>query len=259
MIVGLGGSLLGGSLSRGLVVGLADGLVVGLVVGLGVWLNLWLIDMEPVEQFESKSVGLIIGLIVGLVVSLGSNLGSGLPGGLVGGVIVGLDVGLSLWLKPKGISQTTHPNQDIWRSIRNMLLVGLFLGLGFGLLSGLSLGLDIGQVGEMGFGLFWGLGFGLLGGLFIGLHGEPGLSRDGNLNPEVVVLWGKVIIQHFALRMLSWRYNLAPLNYARFLDHCHDRIFLRKVGGGYIFIHRMLLEHFAQLTEDDIQRLSAEQ
>jgi hypothetical protein len=32
-----------------------------------------------------------------------------------------------------------------------------------------------------------------------------------------------------------------------FLDYTADRIFLRKVGGGYIFIHRMLLDYFASL------------
>jgi hypothetical protein len=38
-----------------------------------------------------------------------------------------------------------------------------------------------------------------------------------------------------------------PWNYARFLDYATDRIFLQKVGGGYIFVHRMLLEHFARM------------
>jgi hypothetical protein len=32
-----------------------------------------------------------------------------------------------------------------------------------------------------------------------------------------------------------------------FLDYATERIFLRKVGGGYIFIHRMPLEYFAGL------------
>lgn len=36
-----------------------------------------------------------------------------------------------------------------------------------------------------------------------------------------------------------------PWNYVKFLDYAAERILLRKVGGGYIFIHRMLLEHFA--------------
>jgi hypothetical protein len=32
--------------------------------------------------------------------------------------------------------------------------------------------------------------------------------------------------------------------YVRFLADATARIFLRKVGGGYIFVHRMLLEYF---------------
>ena len=63
-------------------------------------------------------------------------------------------------------------------------------------------------------------------------------------------------IQHTALRMVLRVCNYTPLNYARFLDYCHDRIFLRKVGGGYIFIHRMLLEHFAEMTDEDIERIA---
>ena len=47
-----------------------------------------------------------------------------------------------------------------------------------------------------------------------------------------------------------------PWNYAHFLDYCHERIFLRNVGGGYIFIHRMLLEHFANMTDEDIERIA---
>ena len=38
-----------------------------------------------------------------------------------------------------------------------------------------------------------------------------------------------------------------PLRLVPFLDYCAERIFLRKVGGGYIFIHRLLMEHFASL------------
>jgi hypothetical protein len=36
-------------------------------------------------------------------------------------------------------------------------------------------------------------------------------------------------------------------NYTRFLDYCADRIFLRKVGGGDIFVYRILMEYFASL------------
>jgi hypothetical protein len=34
------------------------------------------------------------------------------------------------------------------------------------------------------------------------------------------------------------------------LDYAAERIFLRKVGGGYIFIHRMLMEYFAALEAE---------
>ena len=49
------------------------------------------------------------------------------------------------------------------------------------------------------------------------------------------------------LRLLLVRNDSAPWNYPAFLDYAAERVFLRKVGGGYMFIHRMLLEHFASL------------
>ncbi|MBE9137026.1 NACHT domain-containing protein [Nodosilinea sp. LEGE 07088] len=58
---------------------------------------------------------------------------------------------------------------------------------------------------------------------------------------------GKACIRHFSLRLLLWKNKVAPWNYARFLDYACERIFLQKVGGSYIFIHRLLLEHFAQM------------
>lgn len=41
--------------------------------------------------------------------------------------------------------------------------------------------------------------------------------------------------------------NLLPWKLVPFLDHCVDLIFLRRVGGGYIFVHRLLMEHFAEM------------
>jgi hypothetical protein len=56
-------------------------------------------------------------------------------------------------------------------------------------------------------------------------------------------------LRHFVLRLLLWSKRSAPMRYVRFLDYAADRLFLRKVGGGYIFVHRMLLEYFASLPE----------
>jgi eukaryotic-like serine/threonine-protein kinase len=60
---------------------------------------------------------------------------------------------------------------------------------------------------------------------------------------------GFAIFQHIALRQVLHQDNFIPQNYARFLDYAASLILLRKVGGGYIFIHRYLLEYFAELDE----------
>jgi hypothetical protein len=49
------------------------------------------------------------------------------------------------------------------------------------------------------------------------------------------------------LRSILWWFGQVPWNYANFLDYAADRIFLQKVGGGYIFVHRLLQKHFAAL------------
>ena len=81
-----------------------------------------------------------------------------------------------------------------------------------------------------------GLIYGLLIGLFGGLVGGNEI-----ISPNVVV------IPHYALRLVIAFNNYLPFRLIPFLDYCVDRIFLRKVGGGYIFIHRLLMEHFAAM------------
>ena len=80
------------------------------------------------------------------------------------------------------------------------------------------------------FGLFFGLAAGLVGGLIFG---------------------GYVCIQHYLIRIMLQICNLAPLNYIKFLDYAADRIFLRKVGGGHIFIHRTIMDYFAAIEPDN--------
>jgi hypothetical protein len=52
-------------------------------------------------------------------------------------------------------------------------------------------------------------------------------------------------VQHFALRLVLHRTNAIPWNYARFLNHCTERLLLQRVGGRYRFIHRLVQERFA--------------
>jgi hypothetical protein len=68
------------------------------------------------------------------------------------------------------------------------------------------------------------------------------------------------VIKHYALRLILWWKGYTPFKFIKFLDLCARLIFLKKVGGGYIFIHRMLLDYFAELpaqppiAEDGIAR-----
>ena len=62
---------------------------------------------------------------------------------------------------------------------------------------------------------------------------------------------GTAVIQHYTLRYLLARANILPFPFSdkkliAFLDDMTDRLILRRVGGGWIFIHRTLLEYFAE-------------
>jgi hypothetical protein len=69
----------------------------------------------------------------------------------------------------------------------------------------------------------------------VGLVGLVGGLRAG----------GAACLKHVVLRLWLTRNGSTPWNYVWFLDHAAERILLRKVGGGYVFLHRMLLEHLA--------------
>jgi len=125
------------------------------------------------------------------------------------------------------IETSVTPNQGAWQSRINSLVFTLVCGVAFGLFFSLVLGLGVTA------GLVSGLIFGLILGVFGG---------------------GAASIQHFILRIVLYLSGSVPWNYARFLDYATERIFLQKVGGGYIFIHRLLLEHFAQMNLKDLKR-----
>ncbi len=94
--------------------------------------------------------------------------------------------------------------------------------LGSRSIGGLSVGLICGLGGRLKEGLSLGLG----SGLFLG---------------QLAALWygGLDVTQHYTLRLIMWYNSHIPLNYPRFLDYATDRIFLRKVGGGYIRLSRL--------------------
>jgi len=134
-------------------------------------------------------------------------------------IIFGLIGGLA---KGKEIEKTSVPNQGIWRSLRNSLLF-------FAILTPIGVMLSFGRYTD---NIYEIIGISSTVGILAALGGG---QRSGI-----------VLIQHFMLRLFLWFNRNTPWNYARFLDYASDRIILQKVGGGYIFVHRLLLEHLAR-------------
>jgi hypothetical protein len=157
-------------------------------------------------------------------------LGLGLIYGLFAAIMIGLIYGLTGDMQSfKITTKIIKPNEGIWISAMNAVKIGiidgLIVGLAFLLIDVLLQQFSLIEA------LKYALGYGLIAGLLFGL----GCSS------------GRACIQHLTLRLILHRNNYIPWNYARFLDYATERIFLQKVGGGYIFVHRMLLEHFARM------------
>jgi len=144
-----------------------------------------------------------------------------------------------------------------WARVFYLLGTLLVLGLIVGLVIARVLGLNVELVVGLGVGLLFGLLFRLLGTpvreLAIGLN--VGLNV-GLLSGLVGLDYGGAFcIQHFTLRLILCRQGHIPWNYARFLDKAVEHLFLQRVGGGYIFIHRLLLEHFAAMTDQQVKKI----
>jgi hypothetical protein len=197
----------------GLICGLLSGLVSVLVRQLG---DQPRVPGDPEEQVY-QPMALDFGLLM-LVLAFG----------LVG-LVFGLGAAFASGLYFSEIETRAIPNEGIHRSGRSAVVVGTVFGLAAALIFGLVLGPVIARflfaphlrvAFVLGGGLAAGLGFGLIAG-------------------------GEVCINHFVLRLWLIHNGSTPWNYVRFLDYAADRILLRKVGGGYMFIHRMLMEWFA--------------
>ena len=210
---------------------LVVGLLIGLIYGLVSMLDYNVSPFEIVRwsrlrfRFHIAFAGLVYGLVVGINAGLVSGLIGGLAVGLVGGLFAALIHGVTF----SQIDTRSVPNEGIKRSARNALVVGLILGL-FGLVGGLIFGLFAGDVDGLVKWLVFGLAVGLVAGLLGGL-----------------VAGGELCIKHFVIRLWLIHNGSIPWNYGKFLDDAAERILLRKVGGSYVFLHRMLLKYFAAL------------
>ena len=230
-----------------LLTGPMAGLIGGFIFGLRGMRQSLGNDIQTVESLSwswgQARKGIPFGLIAGLGVTLTASwlakfLGSPRP--FLEGLILGLSVGLLgplfRGLKSNIVEAKTIPNQGILLSRQNAILIGLIAGA----IGVLFISLFFGVFEVQKFGWTIGVTIGSVSGLIVGPMG--GL---------IVALWygGLDIIGHYTLRLILVIRGHTPRNYAHFLDYAVDRIFLQKVGGGYRFIHRLLLEHFAEMSE----------
>jgi hypothetical protein len=135
----------------------------------------------------------------------------------VGGLVLG-------GLRGRRVEAKSRPNQGIVLSLRNSFVAATLSGL---ILAALAL-----YVRKEAYAADYALRTGILTFLIAGA-----LFGGGN------------VVKHYLVRLLLWLNKDLPWNAIRFLDEAADLIFLRKVGGGYIFIHRLLQQYFASLNK----------
>ena len=165
----------------------------------------------------------------------------GLIYGLIAGLIIGattlltqiLTSGWSSSTLPK--HQQMRPNEGITRSARNSLIAAFLSGPAAGIVSGIATAFAFRTVGGLSGWQFLGEGFALILGIAFMV--------------QIAFAYGGVaVIEHYVLRWYLWRDGVLPLHAVSFLDYAATRIILCKIGGGYIFSHRLLLDYFASIT-----------
>lgn len=177
-------------------------------------------------------VGLVLGGVGSFLVAATVSFENGIVKGLgVEGLMI--LAGLLLFIlgsgiQSKSISKHIMVTHNQW--LRLSLLQGLYvcLAVGFCAFIGTWLVISIVNVAGNSFGWI----YALIAGLAFGIATASSSS------------WVDCL-RHLVLRKLLWRRGSIPRNYAHFLDYAVERIFLRKIGSGYIFVHRLLLEYFA--------------
>jgi len=144
--------------------------------------------------------------------------------------LLGMTLAIFAGLRQGAVSLKVFPNQGINLSIRYAIVTLI----GFGLVVAAATTLSSLEG---------------LGGRGIRNSGISGPILMGIIVGTVAGLWygGLDVTQHYTLRLILYLKRETPWNYVRFLDYAAGRVFLRKVGGGYIFVHRLLMDHFSAL------------
>ncbi|HET9058328.1 MAG TPA: hypothetical protein VFN61_00280 [Acidimicrobiales bacterium] len=215
------GSVFG--IAVGLVYGLAIGVAVGAVLGIigGLFGSLGSIPLPHRRKIDIS--GFAVGFIMGYAVY---PVYGAIPS-LVVGFLIGLGIGFAFGSVLDLANSTSQALRDAgYVRVNSGMIRTRNYGIAFGMLCGGVTGIAIG----FAYGVVFGLGVGFVCGLVVGFG--VGLGD---------------YIKYCFLRVSMAIEGDAPLFYVRFLDEAKDRAFLRRSGGGYEFVHRLIREYFASL------------
>jgi hypothetical protein len=209
------------------------------------WKNFW----RGLKNLKSLIYILLIGIIVGLIFAskqlLRGNMITAISMGVSTGVLVATSTYV-IYTCIRSISSEHLPDQCRFRpneGIKRSLNHGLIFGI-VGIFSAIFLSV---VTSMLVFVSTYGLKSSIL---LASVH--LGLSNARLLAPCAGLLtWllsgGLAFLQHSVLRLVLRCTGVFPLKLSRFLNYAADSVLLHKVGGGYIFIHRLLLEYFVSL------------
>lgn len=179
--------------------------------------------------------GAIFGFIAGLMLNLLYSLPhtnilslSAIAGMGVSALIMSMTVFLITGFTRTDVPHRIVPNQGIRASGNNALKISLFsFVFGIGLLIGLSLST------EMDYALWRGI-----------------VLSFFLLYPIWFVYGGLAVQQHYLLRFMLEQESVLPRELQDFLDFASSLILMRRIGGGYTFVHKSLQEYFSRQIDN---------
>jgi TIR domain/NACHT domain len=175
---------------------------------------------------EGGALGGALGFVFGFV--LCNDSGAGWDGSEVGAIAFGLGAAMNHLAAARVLEIRPSADFALLQSLRNTIAY-VSVSMGFGIAAIVmesTLWKDSDNV-PLGYAV---VGMGMLGwvGFFFGM--EKG---------------GYFLLDHYATRLLLWSRGRLPWNILGCLDAAVARVLMRRVGAAYIFVHRILLDHFA--------------
>jgi len=211
--------------------------------GLGAWLTA---NSGPAERVswswrratKSTRSACTLATVFGIGVFASFGLFAGPKNGFYAGATVAtcaaVSTSLVAGLDRASIPVYVTPNEATRRSFLSGLLIGAIAFLLFAVaIASLMLLLTAGRP-DLGLALAASIAFGFPIAMVIALTFGIGSAA-----------------QHWVMRVVLWRSAIAPLRYGRWLNYVVSlKLLYRTGGGGYVFVHGLMQEYFAQREDD---------